>query len=123
MNRRFEAKEMEMRIIRLWGILCGLLIVTGVFFHLSPAWAEAPKTNTIDLTTAIADVAQKAMPAVVHIEVTQRVQVPSPVFPFERDPFFRYFFGSPQRPRFDKREMRGIGTGMVIDSEGTYLHQ
>ncbi len=88
---------------------------------MSPAWAEAPKNNAIDLTTAIADVAQKAMPAVVHIEVTQRVQAPSPVFPFESDPFFRYFFGSPQRPRFDKRELRGIGTGMMIDSEGNIL--
>ncbi len=97
-----------------------LLLIWGLF-HFSPVWAEVPKTNTIDLTTAIADVAQKAMPAVVHIEVTQRVQAPSPVFPFESDPFFRYFFGSPQRPRFEKRELRGIGTGMVIDSEGHIL--
>jgi serine protease Do len=104
-----------------WGILCAILLLSCVLFRFSPVWAEAPKTNTIDLTTAIADVAQKAMPAVVHIEVTQRVQVPSPVFPFESDPFFRYFFGSPQRPRFDKRELRGIGTGMVIDGEGNIL--
>jgi len=95
-----------------------LLMFLGVLFLFSSAEAQAPKVNTIDLTTAIADVAQKAMPAVVHIEVTQRVQVPSPVFPFEGDPFFRYFFGTPQRPRYDRREMRGIGTGMVIDGEG-----
>ncbi len=97
-----------------------MLLIWGLF-HFSPVWADVPKTSTIDLTTAIADVAQKAMPAVVHIEVTQRVQAPSPVFPFESDPFFRYFFGSPQRPRFEKRELRGIGTGMVIDSEGHIL--
>ncbi|MGA2958867.1 MAG: DegQ family serine endoprotease [Thermodesulfobacteriota bacterium] len=121
MNRRFEAKEMEMRIIKFWGILCGVIILTGVFFHLSSAWAKTPRTNAIDLTTAIADVAQKATPAVVHIEVTQRVQPSSPVFPFESDPFFRYFFGSPQRPRLDKKELRGIGTGMVIDNEGNIL--
>ena len=95
-----------------------LLMLLGALFIFSSAEAQAPKVNTIDLTTAIADVAQKAMPAVVHIEVTQRVQVPSPVFPFEGDPFFRYFFGTPQRPRYDRREMRGIGTGMVIDGEG-----
>jgi serine protease Do len=95
-----------------------LLMFLGVLFIFSSAEAQAPKVSTIDLTTAIADVAQKAMPAVVHIEVTQRVQVPSPVFPFEGDPFFRYFFGTPQRPRYDRREVRGIGTGMVIDGEG-----
>ncbi len=97
----------------------GLWILLGVLLVIfSSAEAQAPKVNTIDLTTAIADVAEKAMPAVVHIEVTQRVQGPSPVFPFEGDPFFRYFFGTPQRPRYDRREMRGIGTGMVIDGEG-----
>ena len=98
--------------------LFGLLILLGALFIFSSAEAQAPKVNSLDLTTAIADVAQKAMPAVVHIEVTQRVQVSSPVFPFEGDPFFRYFFGTPQRPRYDRREMRGIGTGMVIDGEG-----
>jgi serine protease Do len=99
--------------------LCGFLTLLGALFIIfSPAGAQAAKANPLDLTTAIADVAQKAMPAVVHIEVTQRVQVPSPVFPFEGDPFFHYFFGTPQRPRYDRREMRGIGTGMVIDSEG-----
>jgi len=98
--------------------LSWLLMLLGALFIFSSAEAQAPKVYTIDLTTAIADVAQKAMPAVVHIEVTQRVQVPSPVFPFEGDPFFRYFFGTPQRPRYDRREMRGIGTGMVIDGEG-----
>lgn len=80
------------------------------------AWAQ--KTGPIDLTTAIAEVAQKAMPAVVHIEVTQRIDVPVPVFPFEGDPFFRYFFGIPQGPRSYKKELRGIGSGMIIDKEG-----
>jgi len=98
--------------------LFGLLILLGGLFVFSSTEAQVPKVNTLDLTTAIADVAQKSMPAVVHIEVTQRVQVPSPVFPFEGDPFFRYFFGTPQRPKYDRREMRGIGTGMVIDGEG-----
>jgi serine protease Do len=98
-----------------------LFILSWLFLFSSLAGAEAQKIVSIDLTTAIADVAQKAMPAVVHIEVTQRVQVPAPVFPFESDPFFRYFFGSPQRPRYDRRELRGIGSGMILDSEGHIL--
>lgn len=112
---------MMSRIMGFWGILCGVLILTGGLSYFSPVGAQTPRANTVDLTTAIADVAQRAMPAVVHIEVTQRVHVPSPVFPFEGDPFFRYFFGIPQRPRFDKRELRGIGSGMVIDGEGHIL--
>ncbi len=79
---------------------------------------SSEKAAPLDLTTAIADVAQEAMPAVVHIEVIQRVEVPVPVFPFEGDPFFRYFFGVPQGPRSYKKELRGIGTGMIIDKEG-----
>lgn len=96
---------------------CFLVLSWGSIDKDTPkAWAQ--KTGAIDLTTAIADVAQKAMPAVVHIEVTQRVEVSSPVFPFESDPFFRYFFGGPSGPRSYKKELRGIGTGMIIDSEG-----
>lgn len=100
-------------------ILIFFVCILGKNIFLPPlplAWAQ--KTSGIDLTTVIADVAQKAMPAVVHIEVTQRVEVPVPLFPFEGDPFFRYFFGMPQGPRSYKKELRGIGTGMIIDQEG-----
>src|SRR4030042_6960744 len=102
---------------KLIGLCLILAIFLGIFGpYTERAWGQRP--GPVDLTTAIADVATKAMPAVVHIQVTQRVDVPSPVFPFENDPFFRYFFGVPQGPRSCKREMRGIGTGMTIDSEG-----
>src|SRR4030042_2258679 len=100
-------------VILFWAFLFFITISTA---HAGRAWAQ--KSGPIDLTTAIADVAQKAMPAVVHIEVTQRVDVITPVFPFESDPFFRYFFGLPQGPRSYKKEMRGIGTGMTIDLDG-----
>ncbi len=105
--------------MRIWRrALTAVLFLLGGLFWLYPGGAEAQKVNSIDLTTAIAEVAQRSMPAVVHIEVTQRVQVPSPVFPFEGDSFFRFFFGNPPRPRFDRREVRGIGTGMIIDAAG-----
>ena len=96
------------------------------FFLLTAGPASAEKSPPVkpapvDLTQAIADVAQKAMPAVVHIEVTQRVELPSPQGPFESDPFFRYFFGPPSGPRTYKKEMRGIGSGTVLDGEGHIL--
>lgn len=94
------------------------LICLKSLFIQTVVGGEPQKSTVLDLTTAIADVAQKAMPAVVHIEVTQRVEVPVPVFPFEGDPFFRYFFGIPQGPRSYKKELRGIGTGMIVDQKG-----
>jgi len=79
---------------------------------------EAEKTKgPVDLITAIVQVAQQAIPAVVHIEVTQRQTVTSPLLPFENDPFFRRFFGVPETPRKFKRELKGLGTGMIMDSK------
>jgi serine protease Do len=101
-----------------------LWLFTFLLFAANAVSAEkysSPKAAPVDLANAIADTAQKAMPAVVHIEVTQRVEVPSPPGPFESDPFFRYFFGPPPGPRTYKKEMRGIGSGMVLDGEGHVL--
>ena len=57
---RFRRKD-SAAMKALWGVI--LLLCTPLY--LSSAGAQSPKVNTIDLTTAIADVAQMAMPAVV----------------------------------------------------------
>ncbi len=75
-----------------------------------------------DLSTAIAKVAKDAIPAVVHIEVTQRQEVNNPFLPFENDPFFHYFFDVPRHmPRKFKRELKGLGSGMIMDAKGHIL--
>jgi serine protease Do len=74
-----------------------------------------------DLSTAIVEIAKKTIPAVVHIEVTERQEVANPFLPFEGDPFFRRFFGNPKMPKKFKREVRGLGTGMIIDARGHIL--
>jgi serine protease Do len=53
--------------------------------------------------------------------VTEHQEVSNPFLPFENDPFFHYFFNMPQMPRKFKRELRGLGTGMIIDKEGHIL--
>jgi serine protease Do len=74
------------------------------------------------LVTAIMQVAKTNIPAVVHIEVTERREVSNPFFPFEEDPFLRHFFGFPRKmPKKFKQEMIGVGTGMIIDSQGHIL--
>jgi len=83
-----------------------------------PSAVEAPK-GSLDLRTAIIQVAQQTIPAVVHIEVTERQTAPNPFSPFENDPFFRFFF--PDIPREQKRELKGIGTGILLDSKGHIL--
>src|SRR5438093_551476 len=75
-----------------------------------------------DLTTAIMQVAKQTIPAVVHIEVTERQIVPNPFSPFEQEPFFQYFFGLPHNiPKKFNREVKGLGTGMLMDAQGHIL--
>jgi serine protease Do len=88
---------------------------------------QAPPSKTPmserDFRNGIIDVANKNIPAVVHIEVIQRQEVVNPFSfsPFENDPFFRRFFDFPQIPRKFKRELKGIGTGMIIKEDGYIL--
>src|SRR5712691_2678031 len=78
--------------------------------------------GSVDLTTAIMQVAKQTIPAVVHIEVTERQTVPNPFSPFEQEPSFRYFFDLPRHmPKNFKREVKGLGTGMLMDSQGHIL--
>lgn len=89
--------------------------VTGALAA-SEAWGAIP-----DLTTAIERVAKQNIPAVVHIEVTERREVANPFPSFGNDPFFRYFFGSPNLPKKFEREVKGLGSGMIIDVAGHIL--
>ena len=83
--------------------------------------ASEGSKGAVDLSTAIIKVAKQAIPAVVHIEVTERQEVMNPLLPFEGDPFFKRFFDIPKMPRKFKRELKGLGTGMIIDSQGHIL--
>jgi serine protease Do len=74
-----------------------------------------------DLSSAIVWVAKKTIPAVVHIEVVQSQEVVNPFVPFENDPFFQHFFNFPKMPRKFKRELKALGTGMIMDSQGHIL--
>lgn len=95
------------------------IILTLPFLAYSKG-AEVPNF-ALDLKTAISHVAEKNIPAVAHIEVTQRQEVSNPLLPFENDPFFHYFFGSPNMPKKFKRELKGLGTGIIMDEQGHIL--
>ncbi len=87
--------------------------------------AVAPVTTQpqtmADWKTTIERVAKKAIPTVVHVEVTEYQEVVNPMFPFENDPFFQQFFGTPRGPRKFKRELKGLGSGIIMDAQGHIL--
>jgi serine protease Do len=90
----------------------------------NPAPSKKPIMSDRDFRNAVINVAKTNIPAVVHIEVTQRQEIENPLAPyspFESDPFFRHFFNIPQMPKKFKREMKGIGTGMIINDQGYIL--
>jgi len=96
----------------------------GIFLfgilYLYPSFATA-EVRSVDLSTAIAKVARQTIPAVVAIEVTESREVTNPFWGFEQDPFFRRFFNTPKMPRKFKQEMKGLGSGIIIDSRGYIL--
>lgn len=100
------------------------IVLLGVWVTFSSAlFARASESvgTSLDLRTAISRVARENIPSVVHIEVTQEQEMRNPMLPFENDPFFRYFFDVPRMPKQFKRELRGLGTGMIMDSRGYIL--
>jgi serine protease Do len=76
----------------------------------------------MNFTTAIIQVARAKIPTVVHITVTERQEVPNPLLPFENSPFFQRYFGLPKKmPKKFERELIGVGSGIIIDSQGHIL--
>ena len=102
------------------GIILGLAWVVGLIVWLPWAHAQSAKPM-VELTTAIMQVAKQTIPAVVHIEVTERQEVTNPLSPFENDPFLQRFFGGRQLPRKFRREVKGLGSGMIMDATGHIL--
>ena len=99
-------------------LVFAVLLVNLICYIPFPTYGKSIEVN---LSTAISKVAKDNIPAVVHIDVIQRQEFLNPFYPFENDPFFRYFFGTPKMPRKFKRELRGLGTGMIMDAQGHIL--
>ena len=77
---------------------------------------------SIDLATAVEQVADVAIPAVVHIDVKEHQELANPFLRYKDNPFFRRFFGLPKNmPKKLERELIGIGTGVIIDPQGHIL--
>jgi len=101
-------------------IVC-ILLLSFIFTGSLTVAGGAAEKSPQDLSNIYVQIAKKTIPSVVHIEVTAREEVANPFLPFENDPFFRYFFNTPNESKKFKRDVKGIGTGMFIDADGNIL--
>jgi serine protease Do len=93
----------------------------GILLQSVSAQGAEREKDPVHLSTAIIRVAKENIPAVVYIEVTESREVTNPFLSFENDPFSRRFFGTPRMPRKFKQEVKGLGSGLIIDPEGSIL--
>ena len=82
---------------------------------LAAALPQADSQGT-ELPT-LAPMVERVSPAVVNISTTGRVRVQES--PLYRDPFFRFFFDLPDRPR--QRQTQSLGSGVVVDAQRGYV--
>jgi Do/DeqQ family serine protease len=136
-NRMMHSTSLVMRV----GVVLSLAIVfassggcnrrpqqqqsSGGYRLTSAADPGAANPNTAPPTTmpvaSYADVVSKSAPAVVTVHSSMRVRQPQQ-FPFMDDPFFRQFFGErgESQPPVE-RQRQGLGSGVIIDSNGYVL--
>ncbi len=86
-------------------LLLSLLIIAPLQAH--PAGAHDD----------LADMLEKVTPGVVNIATRARLQVNDN--PLMADPFFRFFFDLPSRPR--QRETQSLGSGVIVDAVKGYI--
>jgi len=67
-------------------------------------------------TPTLAPMLKEAMPAVVNISITSKMEMQNPLM---QDPFFRRFFEMPDQPQ--EREAQAIGSGVVVDAAKGYV--
>lgn len=91
--------------------------------NLTPAEPTAPAAangGTVALQTSYADLVSRVSPAVVTIRSTERARA-SRQFPFMDDPTFREFFGDRLPQQQPQRPVQGVGSGVIVNSDGYIL--
>jgi serine protease Do/serine protease DegQ len=83
----------------------------------APARADVPP-GVLGTTPTLAPMLKAAMPAVVNVSVTSKVEIQNPLM---QDPFFRRFFGVPEDQQPQEREAQSIGSGVIVDAAKGYV--
>jgi serine protease Do len=122
--RRATVKKNVYRLLHPANLIMRNLLMPIALLTLYGTFSQADEGHggRLNLITAIEQVARQNIPAVVHIEVTERKEVDNPLLPFEKDPFFRRYFNLPKKmPKKFKQEIVGLGSGVIIDTQGHIL--
>jgi len=119
-------------ILALLLLACGFaagLILTGRMRQTDEAGAQQAQAPTIAAPAPagagatlpdFSRVAERTVPAVVNISSLQVVRRPNS--PFANDPFFQFFFGSPDDVFGPRRDVeRSLGSGVIVGSDGLVL--
>jgi serine protease Do len=92
----------------------GILALLYSVFLLSPSFAQMQQLATGKVPT-LAPLVRKIAPSVVNISVHGRVKEDNPLY---REPLFREYFDVPKQL---EREFKGVGSGVIVDSEHGYV--
>jgi serine protease Do len=123
-----------MNIIFKAGLLCAGALALGGEWSASTAPARLPKlnvqTNSIPrdgtVPASFAHVVRKVAPSVVTVHSSRTLRMDPRSNPLLNDPFFRRFFGGggedgEELPRGGRRRQQGMGSGVVVSSDGYIL--
>lgn len=79
-----------------------------------------PVVTAAGVQTSYADLVSRVSPAVVTIRSTERARS-AQQFPFTDDPTFREFFGDRMPQQQAPQKVQGVGSGVIVNSEGYIL--
>ncbi len=111
--------------------MAGVLALMA-FFHLTSLGRETepairvettPVNRDAKLGSSLAPVVKKATPSVVYIYTTRFIRERPTRNPLLNDPYFRQFFGDrlPNDDRERTRREQGLGSGVIVSSDGYIL--
>jgi serine protease DegQ len=105
----------------------GLLFVLRLFYPHLLVTEQAPIViNQVESSPAASSkgsysaAAKKAMPAVVNIFTTSKIDAPTPNDQFKDDPLFRHFFGDQLEDEENQPE-NSLGSGVIVSEQGLIL--
>jgi Do/DeqQ family serine protease len=84
-----------------------------------PLTQSKSSTASIGTISFVAEAVKRVGPAVVRIDTEKTIT--RPVYPFAEDPFFGRFFGDSFPEQSPTEQLRGLGSGFIIDKSGLIL--
>ena len=88
--------------------------------NLSPVAAQQPPQTREGITTTFAPLVEKVAPSVVTVFTTQTVSRGQAALSFSDDAL-RQFFGGRAPQRQGKQTLQGLGSGVIVSSDGYIL--